>query len=261
MVGLDIIGTENVLKYIEVSKLSKFTIDANKSGHFICVFECINSTSNEIALNEFGKWSDFINPNQTYRITLFDVVDSTIDDSGVLKTKKTRNKSNKMQATFILNESYNVARNNTGQMSAPIDEESIMKKITHRLVEEQSNNAILNEIRALSERLNKIELDEIEEEENEEELGGIGGINSNQVEQIMGLINLFKSQTQKPQINGIDEMPVSDLQTEFKNNINKALRILHKNNPMLDSDLLKLAELSETKKETFKMLLTTLRNM
>ena len=36
---------------------------------------------------------------------------------------------------------------------------------------------------------------------------------------------------------------------------------LFKNDPELDSDLLKLAELSETKKDTFKMLITTLRSM
>jgi hypothetical protein len=258
MIGLDIIGTENVVKYIETSKLTKFTIDANKSGHFICVFECINSSSNEVAINEFSKWADFINPNQTYRITLFDVVDQSIDEqSGILKTKKTRNKSNKMQATFILNESYNAARGNNQQIAAPIDEESLMKKLTSRIVEEQTNNSILNEIRNLSERLNKMELEELEEEE-EESVNGIAGINSNQVEQIMGLINLFKSQTQKPQINGIDENPTNE---EFKNNINKALRTLHKYDPLLDQDLLKLANLAETKNETFKMLLSTLRSM
>ena len=69
MIGIDIIGTENVLKYIEVSKLSKFTIDANKSGHFICVFECINSNSIDTAILEFSNWADFINPNQNYKIT------------------------------------------------------------------------------------------------------------------------------------------------------------------------------------------------
>lgn len=258
MIGLDIIGTENVIKYIETSKLTKFTIDANKSGHFICVFECINSSSNEVAINEFAKWADFINPNQTYRITLFDVVDMAIDESGVTKTKKTRNKSNKMQATFILNESYNAARNNNQQIASPIDEESLLKKLTSRIVEEQTNNSILNEIRGLSERLNKMELEELEEEEEEESVNGIAGINSNQVEQIMGLINLFKSQTSKPQINGVEETQSND---DFKSNVNKALRILHKHDTQLDQDLLKLAQLAETKNETFKMLLTTLRSM
>ena len=262
MVGLDIIGTDNVLKYIEVSKLSKFTIDANKSGHFICVFECINSQSNDIAIIEFSKWADFINPNQTYRITLFDVVDSTIDESGVLKQKKTKNKSNKMQATFILNENFNGARVNNN-LAAPIDEETLIKKLSSRFIEEQSNNQILNEIKNLSERLNRMELEELEEEEDTDSIG-IAGINSNQIEQIMGLVNLFKNSTNKPAINGVNnpENSVDIIEyNEFKANINKAIKILHKNNSLLDKDLLKLAELSENKPETFKMLLSTLRSM
>ena len=39
------------------------------------------------------------------------------------------------------------------------------------------------------------------------------------------------------------------------------IKILHKNNTQLDKDLIKLAELSENKPETFKMLLSTLRSM
>jgi hypothetical protein len=253
MIGIDIIGTENVLKYIEVSKLSKFTIDANKSGHFICVFECINSNSNETAITEFSKWADFINPNQNYKITLFDVVDIS-NNNGVEKITKTKNKNNKMSATFILNENYNTKPQSiNGQNN--FDEESLLKKLTHRIVEEQSNNAILNEIKLLSERLNRIELEEEEEEETE---SNIGGIPSSQVEQIMGLINLFKN-NKAPAINGIEENN-TEIQSNFKNNINKALKILAKNNKNLDTDLLKLAEMSENRKETFNMLLQTLRN-
>lgn len=259
MIGLDIIGTENVLKYIETSKLSKFTIDANKSGHYICVFECINSNNNETALQEFAKWADFINPNQSYKITLFDSVEVIQDDNGLLKTKKTKLKSNKMAATFILNESYsNNNRSNSPQIANSYNEEDLFKKITSKITEDQTNNAILTEIRALSERLNKIELEEAAEEEEEE--SNLGGINSNQVEQIMGLINMFKNQTQKPALNGDIDLD-QDPQILFKQNINKAIKILYKNDPLLDQDLLKLAQLSETKKETFKMLLQTLRNM
>jgi len=254
MIGIDIIGTENVLKYIEVSKLSKFTIDANKSGHFICVFECINSNSNDTAILEFSKWADFINPNQNYKITLFDVVETTILKNGEEKQNKTKNKNGKMSATFILNESYNnKPQTINGQNN--FDEESLLKKLSHRISEEQTNNAILNEIKILSERLNRIEL---EEENEEEEENGIGGIPSNQIEQIMGLVNLFKNQ-RSPAINGDLEVN-SEIENNFKTNINKALKILAKNNKNLDTDLLKLAEMSEHKKETFNMLLQTLRN-
>lgn len=252
MIGIDILGTENVLKYIEVSKLSKFTIDANKSGHFICVFECINSNNNETAITEFSKWADFINPNQNYKITLFDVVEIS-NNNGTEKITKTKNKNNKMSATFILNENYNTKPQSVNG-TANFDEESLLKKLTHRIVEEQSNNAILNEIKILSERLNRMEL----EEEEEETETGIGGIPANQIEQIMGLVNLFKN-NKAPVINGLEEVNI-EIQSNFKNNINKALKILAKNNKNLDTDLLKLAEMSENRKETFNMLLQTLRN-
>ena len=164
-----------------------------------------------------------------------------------------------MAATFILNESYSSQRNQVNGVNQPIDEDSLLKKLTHRIVEEQTNNSILNEIKMLSSRLDKMELEEAAEEE-EEESNGIGGIDSNQIQQIMGLINLFKSQATKPVINGIDDHS-NDVSNDFKNNINKALKILHKNDPLLDKDLMKLAELSEKNKDTFNMLLSTLRNM
>ena len=67
---------------------------------------------------------------------------------------------------------------------------------------------------------------------------------------------MFKN-SPNPSLNGVTD---TDPDTQ-KININKALRILLKNDPQLDTDLLKLAELSETKKDTFNMLLSTLRSM
>ena len=61
-----------------------------------------------------------------------------------------------------------------------------------------------------------------------------------------------------PSLNGLDEPITID---QKKLNLNKAIKILFKNDPDLDTDLLKLAEISETKKDTFKMLITTLRSM
>jgi hypothetical protein len=72
----------------------------------------------------------------------------------------------------------------------------------------------------------------------------------------MGLVNLFKNQV-NPSLNGVE---TPELSTQ-KDNINKAIKILYKNNKNLDTDLLKLAELSETKPDTFNMLLSTLRGM
>jgi AraC-like DNA-binding protein len=44
-------------------------------------------------------------------------------------------------------------------------------------------------------------------------------------------------------------------------NINRAIKILYKNNTQLDLDLLKLAEVSEKNPSQFKFLLNALRTM
>jgi hypothetical protein len=96
-----------------------------------------------------------------------------------------------------------------------------------------------------------------EEEEEEEEksvLEGLNGINIANIVTLLQGLNLMKAPA-KQAINGIDD------NSEFKTNINKAIKTLYKNNPKLDSDLLKLADISETNPSMFNMLLNTLRTM
>jgi len=98
-----------------------------------------------------------------------------------------------------------------------------------------------------------------EEEEEEEEKGILEGLNGLNIANIVTLLqglNLMKQTTNNKQaINGIDD------NSEFKTNINKAIKTLYKNNPKLDTDLLKLADISETNPSMFNMLLNTLRGM
>jgi hypothetical protein len=94
----------------------------------------------------------------------------------------------------------------------------------------------------------------MDEEDEEEEDNSVAGIQPDQIAQIMGLVNMFKNSS--PAIlNGTEEQGT---RTE---NINKAIKILYKHDKSLDTDLLKLAEIAETKTETFKMLINTLRSM
>lgn len=65
---------------------------------------------------------------------------------------------------------------------------------------------------------------------------------------------MFKNNTPAV-LNGTEEQGT---RTE---NINKAIKLLYKHDKQLDTDLLKLAEIAETKTETFNMLISTLRNM
>ena len=72
--------------------------------------------------------------------------------------------------------------------------------------------------------------------------------------QLTGLINLFKGGATPTALSGTEE------QSDRIENINKAIKTLYKYDKELDKDLLKLAEIAETKNETFKMLISTLRS-
>jgi len=254
MHNVDIIGLENVIKYIQASKLSKFTIQrAGNNGSYMSVFECINSNSNETAVNEFSKWAEVVNNSMPYKIVLFDFAEIITDDTGESKIKKSKSKNGKMESIFIINPSHTYAHP-TQQKNETLgfDAVSMRQDIIKELAKQQEENAVLNEIKKLTERLNKIEEEE-EEEEEEEKPNTIGGIDMSQMAQIMGLINMFKGSNNPPVINGVED--------DKKDNIVKAINILHKNDPLLDIHLLKLADLSINKPDTFKMLIGMLDNM
>jgi len=247
---VDVIGIENILKYIEAAKLSKFTImRIGNSGASTPVFECIESDSNANAVNEFKRWAEVVNNSIPYKILLFDFAEVNIDEAGAKNIKKSRNKGNKMEFNFVINTapSYQTNPEQKSQINGGgFDLASLRADIINELHKKQEESAILTEIKQLSNRLTLIE-----EEEEEEEESAIAGDNS-QITQLLGLINMFKGDQKPPVINGIDEQ---------RDNINKAIKILYKNDPALDQDLLKLAKLSEEKPDTFNMLLKTLRSM
>jgi len=256
MHNVDIIGLDNVIKYIKASKLSKFTIQrAGNNGSYMSVFECINSNSNEHAINEFSAWAEVVNNSMPYKIVLFDFAEVITDDTGESRVKKSKSKSGKMESIFIINPVHSGAHSTTHKHEGMgFDAATMRQDIINELAKQQEQNAVLNEIKKLSERLEKIEEEE-EEEEEETKSNTIGGIDMSQMAQIMGLINMFKGNNTPPVINGIDDTE------DKKNNIVKAINILHKNDPLLDIHLLKLADLSINKPETFKMMLGMLDNM
>lgn len=257
---VDIIGIDDVIKYIEATKLSKFTVMRQNGAGYIPCFECLDSESNSNAINEFRKWAEIIRNNIPYKISCFDIAEIILDANGNEKIKKSKNRSGKMECTFVLNQNgigYNINKNEIEHV--PVDENELRRKIIKEISEQQEKNEILNEIKAL--RLKFAELEE-EEEEEEPQQNMIAGIPADQITQIMGLVNLFKGGQPAPVINGV-ENEVNDI-TEIeqkKLNINKAIKILYKYDKNLDTDLLKLSNLAETKTETFNMLITTLRSM
>jgi hypothetical protein len=157
-----------------------------------------------------------------------------------------------MESVFILNNTFTQGGQANQQPQANTggyDLATLRESIINDLAKKNEENAILKEIAELRQRF--IEMDEEEEDEPD---NSIAGIQPDQIAQIMGLVNMFKNQSPAV-LNGTEEQGT---RTE---NINKAIRILYKHDKSLDTDLLKLAEIAETKTETFNMLITTLRSM
>lgn len=253
---VDIQGTDNVIKFIEASKLSKFSIlRAGNTGYNVPIFECLNSNDNNTAVNEFNKIAEILSPNIPYKIKLFDFVEEVTNANGDIKVKKSKFASNKMEVIFLINTAVNLQatqQHTTAQVGNQnaFDIGNLRAELIKDIAKAQEENAILNEIREL-----KIKFAELEEENNADEKTEIGGVNQDQIQQLLGLMNMFKTNNNPAIINGIDQN-----QTR-KDNLNKAIKILYKYDNQLDTDLLKLSEIAETKPETFNMLISSLRSM
>ena len=254
----DITGLDNVCKYIQATKFSKFSISkvsVGTNGNNISVFDLIDSNSNENAVETFRTWAEFMNNNLPYKIICFDEVEIVQDANGTEKIKKLKAKVGKSSVTFCLNQNtHNTFASNSNSKdndtNSAFDLVEFRKSIINDITEAREKNEILQEIKNLNAKFA-----ELEEEEEEEENKGIAGIDANQIGQIMGLIQMFKGNQPPPILNGVDDEP------DFKTNINKAIKTLYKYDKELDKDLLKLSQLAETKTETFNMLITTLRGM
>ena len=100
---VDILGVENICKYIEATKYSKFTISKHSNttnGNYISVFDLHDSNSNENAVNTFRNWAEFMNNNIPYKIICFDDMEITTDANGNEKKIK---KGKQIAFEFSLN--------------------------------------------------------------------------------------------------------------------------------------------------------------
>ena len=256
----DYLGHENVSRAIELSKLTKFTISrAGNNGLFTPIFECLDSDSNANAVEQFNEVAKILNTNIPYKITLFDFAEIDTDENGTQKIKKRGGGRDhkKNTFTFILNNTALNYQANQQQIqnNLGVDLANLRADIIKEISKQQEENAILKEISELKKKF--AELDEEEEEEEEEKsVNGLTPDMAQQFAQIMGIINMFKKPNTPPTINGTEETG-----NNFKENINKALKVLYKHDKNLDTDLLKLSEIAENKPDTFNMLINTLRQM
>lgn len=250
---VDVIGIDNVVENIKLTGLTKFSIDrVGSSKNSLPIYELLNSNSNDKAVMEFRKWANIYNNSIPYKITLFNKLETAVDEFGNEKTSKSKGKTEKAEFYFRINEnpsnlSYGTQ---TYNLNGVADRETIRREI----LKEQEENDIKNQIASLSSKIDAMMNEEEEEEEEKGVLEGLNGLNIANIVTLLQGLNLMKAPN-KQAINGVED------NSEFKTNINKAIKTLYKNNPKLDTDLLKLADISENNPSMFNMLLNTLRTM
>ena len=245
----DIIGLNKILDCIKGSNFTKLAVYRypQNSGN-IPVFEKLNSKSNHELVRDFNDWGKNIDNSVIYEINLFDDVSVTFDDNGQEKLKRSASKTGK--AKFYIQFKKDTNSNNYNSNGSNNDMANIVSLVSENLRKSQEDNLILKELAELKSKITIMEDDEEEEET------GLAGLNTQSIGQIISAIQMLSGNQSAPTtsvINGVLD--------DKKENIKKAINILYKYDPDLDQDLLKLSSLAENNNSTFKMLLTTLRNM
>lgn len=123
----------------------------------------------------------------------------------------------------------------------------------------RNQNAILEKLEALEQRMN--EREEEGEEEPQSKLGLIGEIlNDPGISQIVQplIAKFFGLGTATPQM---PMRSISGISDDDRSTLNEALKILEKADPKLPEHLMKLAQLSQESPDSFKFLLNTLDGM
>ena len=245
----DIIGLNKILDCIKGSSFTKLAVYRypQNSGN-IPVFEKLNAKSNHELVKDFNEWGKNIDNSVIYEINLFDNVLVSFDENGQEKLKRDNAKNGKAKFYIQFKKDTN---NNSYSNGSNTDMATIVGLVSENLRKSQEDNLILKE---LAELKNKITI--MEEDEDEEEETGLAGLKPENIGQFISALQMLSGNNSQPTttvINGVME--------EKKENIKKAIGILYKHDPDLDQDLLKLSSLAENNNATFKMLLTTLRNM
>jgi len=246
----DLTGADNVISYIRQSKLTKFRINRpNAHKNSAPVFEHNDSKStNEKAIESFLTWANYTDNSIAYEMELSNNLEECQENEIESSTKKGKT----IRITFCINSerdqlpANNYSNASSGQNVAELIELALLKQQT-----KQNESSLIERLNAMDAKINAaLETDDFEDEEGYE----LSGLNNPNVTALIGMLGkLFNQQQKSPVINGANSGKVE--------NIKKAINILSKHDPDLDSDLLKLANLAETNNATFNLLLNSLRSM
>ena len=247
----DYIGANSVSNLIEITGLKKFIIariGTHKNN--VPVFEHIENSSNEKAVNRFREWASLTDNNLPYEMTLF----NSVEDSEAIGEEVRNKKSGKvLKFTFCLNKKENFIPVPNPVQSNPNVTEAIENALM-KFQMKNNDNEVMKRLEALDLKINGYIESDDDDDDDADSMGGLSLNNPN----IINLISLLSAhlggkKNNPSVINGISE--------DKQKNIDKAIEILGKYDSSIDTDLLKLSALAENNTPTFEMLLKTLRSM
>jgi hypothetical protein len=241
----DFVGLNKIVDVIKSSGFVKCSIYRypNSTGS-LPVFQKLNTKNNHELCTQFIDWGKHIDNNVVYEVTLFNNVDTVVDETGQEKVSKTKSKDDK--AKFLVQFKKEASITATGGN----DINTIVGLVADKINKANEENILMNEIKSIKDKLSQLESEDEDEDESD-----LGALNPNNLNMLMSAIQMLNPN--KPNNTTV----INGLSDDKKSNIQKALKVLYKHDPDLDTDLLKLSDLAENNNATFKMLLTTLRNM
>jgi hypothetical protein len=252
MYDIDVYGSKAIVAFIEQSKHTKFNITkAGAVKQTAPVFQC-HGNSNQEAAKEFSRWAEIMQQggtnNNAYELFLF------TNYSDTTKTKEGKLPVKIIFCLLASDGNKKIAGPEEKHQGEKIDAQSITTLITlsiEKALATREESEVCRRLRELEERL----------DEEEEALGATQ--QPSELMQILGALGasgaLLGSDTPraaKVAVNGTAEDGKLKLQR-----INTAIQRLHKIDPDIDSDLLKLADIGEKNPDQFKFLLNALRGM
>lgn len=265
---IDIIGKENVLKYIEHSGKSKFTIFRHGQNNAnIPVFEAQDNTTVGDAMRAFEQWADVMQGNNNmYRIVVYNI----LDESDENQPRKTKNKAGKMEAIFALSDPgtrfYTDGKNGGQQLDAA----SLRASIVADLQKQQEESAVLKKLAEMTATIEELKTKqavleaEDDDEDDEDQMSSLLGSlqKPETLQSIAALAQALRGHApmQTP-INGVEETPTATTKEDKLKILNAAIKELYTADPDLHNDLTILARLSKNNPSLFTMVLGQLRSM
>lgn len=239
---------KGVCTIMEHTGLTKFLVfrygDAKRNTTPVFEHTKENCSSTK-AVEAFKKWAAAVENSNAYEMWLFEDYKDVQAESKREYTIKT----GLMRFTFCLKPDGAQIQGTQAQQN--LTQEDLITNIINRLEEKRKADTTNQRFEALNEKLDAYinGTDDEEEEEPENKSNQL----ISQLITLAAAFGLTPKATPALALNGVSEAQQA--------NINKAIEILSKNDPNIDTDLLKLASLSEGNPVLFNGVLNSLRNL